>query len=129
MADIENNQDNSAGKDTVSLHTLTRLNTIKHGHLGPILAVLIVVLLLVFVGLVLWGDALNKTAEEIERSLINNEPETTRANVDTDLLNTTSPSDELDAIEADLSATNLDMLDADMTAIESEFNTAPSAQQ
>ncbi len=98
---------------------------IHHSHVGPILAVLIIMLIIIFGGLYLWGGMLSNTGvAPIEDVIINDEPETPRAVADTKILETLSPSDELDAIEADLGSTNLDSIDTDLTAIDVEFNNA-----
>ncbi len=91
-------------------------------HLGPILAVIVLMLVLIAGGLYLWGGALEKERvlqEEIE--IVNNEPETPRAEADTQILETLSPSDDLDAIEADITSTNLDSLETDLTAVDAEI--------
>lgn len=104
------------------MHTPISYSEMHHSHLGPILGVLIIMLVLILSGLYIWGGMLNEEAErEAPNTLINNEPETPRANVDTQILDTTSPSDELDAIEADISNTNIDSLDTDLTAIDVEL--------
>ncbi len=98
---------------------------IHHSHLGPILAVLIIMLVFIFGGLYLWGGMLSNTPNTPEDvPLVNDEPETPRAVADTKILETLSPSDELDAIEADIGSTNLDTIDSDLTAIDVEFDTA-----
>lgn len=99
----------------------TRLH---HRHLGPILAILVVLLLIVFGGLYLWGGMLKKQAEVVPPPIVNNEPETPRAAADAQILETLSPSDELDAIDADLGSTNLDLIDGDLTAAEAELGAA-----
>lgn len=95
--------------------------------LGPVLAVLIVILVLLLGGLYLWGTTLQigdptytppaerPTAEE------NNEPESTTAEADVQALETVSTSDEIEAIEADLESTNLDALDAELNDIDAEL--------
>lgn len=100
----------------------------KKAVLPVVLGVLIVVLLLILVGLYLWGQALKEvqipeqatrpTAEE------NNEPESTNAEAEVETFGAVSTSDELDAIEADLESTNLETLDADTQTIETEFENA-----
>lgn len=94
-----------------------------HGHLGPMLGALILLVVIVIGGLYLWGQSLTKTDPAFqERVIINNEPETPRALVDAQILETLSPSDDLGAIEADLNSTNLDSIDADMTTIDAELD-------
>lgn len=103
----------------------TPLTESHHSHIGPILGVLVLILILVLAGLYVWGGMLSKEQVEVEqRQIINNEPETPRAEADVHILQTTSPSDELEAIEADLDGTDLDSLDAELTAIEAELNAA-----
>jgi len=92
-----------------------------HSRLGLILTVLIVVLLLIFGGLYLWGSMLGEQVGFNGNAPLNNEPETPRAVADAQILSTMSPSNELDAIEADLMSTNLDLLDADLAAIDAEL--------
>lgn len=98
-------------------------NRIQHRHLGPILAVLVVLLLIILGGLYLWGGMLAKQAP-VPPPIVNNEPETPRATADVQILDVLSPSDELDAIDADLGSTNLDLIDSDLTAAEAELDAA-----
>lgn len=103
------------------MNTLRDLNETHHSHVGPILGILVMVLVIILGGLYLWGGMLAEK-EPVEQPLIvNNEPETTRATADAEILETLSPSDELEAIEADLTSTNLDSLDTDIPAIDAEF--------
>ena len=99
-------------------------NNIHHRHLGPILAVLIILLIIIFGGLYLWGGMLFKDAAVPPTAIVNNAPETPRAAADAQILDTLSPSDELDAIEADLGSTNLDSFDVDLTTIDAELDAA-----
>lgn len=98
-----------------------------HNHLGPILGTLIVVLVLILGGLYLWGSMIDNNAgiDSTITPIENNEPETTRAETDAQILQTTSSSDEISAIEADLNSTNLDNLDADLQQAENEINATP----
>ena len=99
-------------------------NTQKIVHSGPILGILVIVLVLILAGLYLWGSVLSTQNTPLpEKPVINNEPETPRAETDVKILQTQSASDELSTIDADLSSTNLDSLDADLTAIDAEINT------
>lgn len=92
-------------------------------HLGVILGILVLALALIFCGLYLWGGMLHEKENPVsEIPIVNNEPETIRATTDVQILDTLSPSDELDAIDADLGSTNLDSLDTDLTAIDAELN-------
>lgn len=96
-----------------------------HSHIGPVLGVLIIILVLVLAGLYLWGGMLSKENIETEqRQIINNEPETPRAEADVQNFETLSPSDELEAIEADLDGTNLDSIDDELNVIDAELNAA-----
>lgn len=96
-----------------------------HSHIGPILGVLIIMLVLILGGLYLWGSMLSQdTPVAEEKTIINNEPETPRAEADTQIMGTLSPSDELSAIEADLSVSNLDPLGADLVTIDAELEAA-----
>lgn len=92
-----------------------------HTHFGPILGVLLIALALILGGLVLWGSRLPKDMPALEAPIPNNEPETPRATADAQILETLSPSDELDAIDADLSSTNLDSLDTELNTIDAEL--------
>ncbi len=96
-----------------------------HFPIGPILGVLLIMVVLSISGLYIWGSMLSKEAPQTtEPPIVNHEPETPRAIVDTQILETLSPSDDLNAIEADISSTNLDSLDTDITAIDTELNAA-----
>lgn len=97
------------------------LNETHHAHMGPILAGLLILLVLVFVGMYLWGASLATDPVPAPISIPNNEPETPRAVADQQIFETLSPSDELDAIDADLNSTNFDSLDTDLTTIEAEL--------
>ena len=104
------------------VHMPNDLNASHHTHMGPILGILVIVLVIILGGLYLWGGMLAEEAPVVsEQQIINNEPETQRATTDQEILETLSPSDELDAIEADINSTNLDSLDTDMTSIDAEL--------
>ncbi len=94
-----------------------------HEHLPPILLLLILILALLLGGLYLWGGLLRNEAENVrqERTIPNNEPETPRAEADQQILNTLSPSTEIDALYADLESTNLDSLDTELDQVTNEF--------
>jgi len=122
MTDENSNMEINGKK--VSMH-MPGLLSENHTYLGPILGALVVLLALVLGGLYLWGGMLSEEATPVANEMpVNNEPETPRADADTKNLETTSPSDELDAIEADIDATNLDSLDADLITADSELNAA-----
>jgi hypothetical protein len=95
-----------------------------HFPIAPILGVLLIMVVLCLGGLYIWGSLLSKDAETPMPLPINNEPETPRAVVDTQILETTSPSDDLSAIEADLNSTNFDSLDTDLITIDTEMETS-----
>lgn len=112
----------------VPMHMPASLTSRPHAHIGPILGVLVIMLALILGGLYLWGETLSTKVPVITpEPIVNNEPETPRAVADTQILETLSPSDDLDAIEADVNSTNFDSLDTDFTAIDTEINAA-SAQ-
>lgn len=96
---------------------------------GPILGLLVVLLLLILGGMYWWYvtilqvDLVTPTATRPTPEQ-NNEPESTTAEAQTQVMGTMSTSDELSAIEADLEGTNLDSLDAELTAIEAELDAA-----
>lgn len=90
---------------------------------GPALGIGILAIAVLIGGLYLWGSML--TPEDLEPlpiSRSNNEPETTRANADVQILDTMSPSDEITAIEADIESTQLESLDTELEAMESELS-------
>jgi uncharacterized protein HemX len=128
-------------KDNVKLHNIDTDEKIiemrmpetlieeHHSHIAPILGVLLILLVLILGGLYLWGAALTEEQSTEETRVIpNNEPETTRAQADAEILETVSPSDSLDAIETDIESTNLDSLDAELTTMEAELNAALGAE-
>jgi len=88
---------------------------------GPILGILIIVLVIIFGGLYLWGTMLTSQDNDGQTVIENNEPETPRAQTDIEILNTMSPSDELDAIEADLANTDVESLNPDLDALDIEI--------
>ena len=96
-------------------------------HKGLVIIILVGALLLLLVGLFLWYKAsqlpqaapqpapLRPTAD------MNNEPESTTAEAQTESFGAMSTSDEIDAIEADLESTNLDSLESELIQIETEL--------
>ncbi len=133
MVDEKNNQEQEVETTTPEeMNVPEEFTQEEHlSHLGPILGVLIVVLVLILGGLYLWGATLSEgpqhmdTAEETApREIENKEPETPRAEADTQILETVSSSDEIEAIETDIDNTNLDTLDAEMEAIDAELEAA-----
>ncbi len=126
-----NNNDTPTTPDIskVELRVPSGTNGVHHAHVGPILAVLIIMLVFIFGGLYLWGGMLGtETPVPVETMPLNDEPETTRANVDQEILEVVSPSDELSAIDADVNSTNFGSLDSDLSTIDIEFDTALSVQ-
>lgn len=94
---------------------------------GPLLIILAVLLITILGGMYYWLSTLTPTpAPEVMRPTAeeNNEPESTTAEAQADMMGVVSPSDEIEAIEADLDATNLDSLDAELQAIDAEIDAA-----
>lgn len=98
--------------------------------MGPILGGLLVLLVLIFGGLYLWGGELARNNEQAVAlpKTPNNEPETPRATADAKILDTVSSSDELASIEADLESTNLDSLDNELDQAGREIDGSPVVQ-
>jgi hypothetical protein len=113
------NQENNVG-------TQVPFSEKHHRHIAPILGALIVILVLILGGLYLWGAMLAEEARTLEEAppIINDEPETPRAEVDRQIMNTVSSSDDLGAIEADLVGTSLDSLDTELNTLTEELNQA-----
>lgn len=100
---------------------------LEKSRMAPLILVTLVVLLIgVLAGLYYWQQllttaplvpsaSLRPTAEQ------NQEPESTTARAQTDIISTLSTSDELTAIEADLGSTNLNSLDSELRAIDAEL--------
>ncbi|MCB9815510.1 hypothetical protein H6785_02980 [Candidatus Nomurabacteria bacterium] len=94
---------------------------------GPLLFTLAIILVLILGGMYFWFNALEAEVVMDEPTPLrptpeeNNEPESTTAEAQTDIMLTTSTSDEISAIEADIGATNLDSLDAELEAIDAEL--------
>lgn len=94
-------------------------------HVGPILGVIALMLVLILAGLYIWGGMLVEQAVVVPVTpIVNNEPETPRAEADIQILKTLSPSDEISAIEADLFSTDQSAIDADLNTIDVEFEAA-----
>ncbi len=96
---------------------------------APLLLILTVLLIVILGGMYYWFSKLNMesqapTPAPIERPTAeeNNEPESTTAEAQTEVIQTTSTSDELDAIISDLEATDLDSLESELEAIEAEID-------
>ncbi len=103
----------------------------KHSIInGPLLLILAFLLVAILAGMYYWFNVLNKPVEPVpvpvERPTAeeNNEPESTTAEAETEVMEVTSTSDEITAIEADLEATDLDGLDAELQAIDAELEAA-----
>ncbi len=124
MSDENNVEPNNPVVDKTTMYTPAGIVNPHHAHVGPILAVLVIMLVLILGGLYLWGGALSTEVPVTPEPIVNNEPETPRADADTQILETLSPSDDLSAIEADINSTSFDSLDTDFTAIESELDSA-----
>ena len=94
-------------------------------HVGPILGVITLMLVLILAGLYMWGGVLTEQAIVAPVTpIVNNEPETPRAEADIQILRTLSPSDEPSAIMADLLSTDNSSVDADLNTIDAEFEAA-----
>lgn len=103
----------------------------KTSYVGIILGVLIVVLMLILAGLYMWSQLLQNQSPAVvpqesaqPTAEQNNEPESTNAEADVQVLQTMSTSDEISTIESDLDSTNLDGIDAELTAIDAELDAA-----
>lgn len=97
---------------------------------GPLLLILTVLLVAILAGMYYWFSTLTSTpvavTPTVERPTVeeNNEPESTTAEAQTEVLEVVSTSDEITAIEADIEATDLDSLDAELEAIDAELEAA-----
>lgn len=102
-----------------------RLRTDTHRPMptwgAPLIGLIIIALALVIGGLYLFNAAQNTTDTSVADIRINNEPETPRATADVQILETVSPSDDIDAIIADIESTKLDTIDTEMLIIEAEI--------
>lgn len=88
---------------------------------GVIIGLLIVVIVILFGALYLWGSMLSTQDDPSLTPPLNNEPETPRAAADIQIFKTVSGSDEISAIEADLESTSLEQLDAELPLIENDL--------
>jgi len=87
----------------------------KPGSVGPVVAIVVIVAVLILGGLYYWGVQLNK--EEMTGEEIENLPDE-----GLESLETQGTSDTLGAIEEDLQTTDLDGLDSELDQIETELN-------
>lgn len=100
------------------------------GHFSLIVFFLVIMLIGVLGGLVWWITFDTTLAPsptpvtERPSAAENNEPESTTAEAQAEMMRAVSPSDDMSAIEADLESTELDALEADMQAIEAELDAA-----
>ncbi len=127
MTDIQNNSSEQNNTPVSSeMRIPDEFRKTQHSHIGPILGVLVIMLVLILGGLYLWGGMLAKEAGVVEEvaPIINNEPETPRAEADQQIFETLSPSDDIDAIDADINSTNLDSLEGDLMTIDAELDAA-----
>ncbi len=97
---------------------------------GVVIAVLAIMLIALFAGLIYWYVVANREipiAPTPSRPTYetNKEPESTNASAQVDGFGVVSTSDELGSIEADLESTNLDSLEAEMTQIDEEVRPQP----
>lgn len=91
---------------------------VRHSHLGPILAVLIIVILLIFCGLYIWGGMLSKEAAMLEEVAPAPTEDTSQESTPS------SDSDSLESIEADILSTDFKTLDTEILKLDAELNTA-----
>ena len=130
----EEQQDNTIEQDEAG-HTAPNTDTTtvsadhsieSHAALGPIIAVLVLILVVILGGLYMWGSALTRTditpAAPINTGLDNREPETPRTKADVQINSTLSSSDDLGAIKSDLESTELENLDQELDAIYNELD-------
>lgn len=87
---------------------------------GLIIGGAVAVLVLIGIGMYLWGSSL-PLSPQTPFNPPNNEPETPRANADIQIFRTVSSSNELSSIEADLESTNLSSLDTELELIERDL--------
>ena len=91
------------------------------------IGLLVTALILIFIGLFVWGSLLSQPVSEPTPSALrptaaeNNEPESTRAEAVVETAAALSPSDSLDAIVADLENTDTRSVRNDLTTIEGEL--------
>lgn len=101
-------------------------DTITH-HRGLVISIIVAALVIILIGLFFWYRASQMPAAPVPVPVrptaeMNNEPESTTAEAQTESFGAMSTSDEMDAIEADLESTNLDSLESELIQIETELN-------
>jgi len=82
--------------------------------LGPVIGIIVIIVLVIFGGLYLWGGILSQKAMTPEEILNEEDTQLTE-------LQTQGTSDEVADIEADLGTTDLEGIDAELEEIEQEF--------
>lgn len=99
----------------------------RTSRVGLIIGVVIILVTIALIGLYVWNQLMVNApvtappTPERPTAAENNEPESTTAEAETEVLQVVSTSDELSAIEADLDATNLETIDTELNAIEAEL--------
>jgi cytoskeletal protein RodZ len=101
----------------------------QSSHFGIVLGALILILTTILIGLYVWAKTLQGNMALVEQipessrptAEENNEPESTNAEADVQVLETQSTSDELGPIEADLESTNTETFEAEINAIDAEL--------
>lgn len=100
-------------------------NAFTH-HRGLVIGILAGALIILAIGLFFWYRAMTAVPAPLPAPVrptaeMNNEPESTTAEAQTESFGAMSQSDELGAIEADLESTNLDSLENELIQIETEL--------
>ena len=95
-------------------------------HRGLVIGILASALIILAIGLFFWYRAMTTVPAPLPAPMrptaeMNNEPESTTAEAQTESFGAMSQSDELGAIEADLESTNLDSLETELIQIETEL--------
>ncbi|MFT5179885.1 MAG: hypothetical protein ACI9GH_000254 [Candidatus Paceibacteria bacterium] len=88
----------------------------KEGSVGPVVASVIIIILIIIGGLYFWGSVLKEQGYSPEEYIDVNEDSQIKD------LTTQSSSDEISDIESDLNGTDLDNLDDELSDIESTFD-------
>lgn len=100
-------------------------STFTH-HRGLVIGILAGALIILAIGLFFWYRAMTAVPAPLPAPVrptaeMNNEPESTTAEAQTESFGAMSQSDEIGAIEADLESTNLDSLENELIQIETEL--------